>query len=72
MVAHDRIDCAIATGSEQLFSDLTLLPCYRWHRTVIVPKDHPLDAGGRLSYKMLAGLSAGDVHVQLCRAIVAA
>ena len=28
----DRIDCAIATGSEHLFADLTLLPCYRWHR----------------------------------------
>ena len=55
MVAHDRIDCAIATGSEQLFSDLTLLPCYRWHRTVIVPSDHPLTQAGRLSYKVLAG-----------------
>jgi LysR family cys regulon transcriptional activator len=55
MVAHDRIDCAIATGSEQLFSDLTLLPCYRWHRSVIVPKDHPLTTVGRLSYKVLAG-----------------
>ena len=37
MVAQDRIDCAIATGSERLFSELTMLPCYRWHRTVIVP-----------------------------------
>ena len=54
MVAHDRIDCAIATGSEHLFSDLTLLPCYRWYRTVIVPKDHPLSTVGRLTYKVLA------------------
>jgi LysR family cys regulon transcriptional activator len=54
MVAHDRIDCAIATGSEHLFSDLTLLPCYRWHRVVIVPKDHALTTVGRLSYKTLA------------------
>jgi LysR family cys regulon transcriptional activator len=54
MVAHDRIDCAIATGSEQLFSDLTLLPCYRWHRVVIVPKDHALTTVGRLTYKTLA------------------
>jgi LysR family cys regulon transcriptional activator len=54
MVAHDRIDCAIATGSEHLFSDLTLLPCYRWHRTVIVPKDHPLTQVGRLTFKVLA------------------
>jgi len=54
MVASDRIDCAIATGSEHLFSDLTLLPCYRWHRTVIVPKGHPLADGGRLTIKALA------------------
>ena len=55
MVEHDRIDFAIATGSEQLFSDLTLLPCYRWRRVAVVPRDHPLAlAGGRLSYKTLA------------------
>jgi LysR family transcriptional regulator, cys regulon transcriptional activator len=54
MVAGDRIDCAIATGSEQLFADLTLLPCYRWHRTVIVPRSHPLASAGRLSFKALA------------------
>src|SRR3974377_39948 len=54
MVAHDRIDCAVATGSENLFADLTLLPCYRWHRTVIVPKTHPLASGPRLTFKALA------------------
>lgn len=54
MVAGDRIDCAIATGSEALFPDLTLLPCYRWHRTVIVPRAHPLASAGRLSFKALA------------------
>jgi LysR family transcriptional regulator, cys regulon transcriptional activator len=54
MVAHDRIDCAIATGSDHLYSDLTLLPCYRWHRTVIVPHHHPLAAAGRLTFKALA------------------
>jgi LysR family cys regulon transcriptional activator len=54
MVANDRIDCAIATGSEQLFADLTLLPCYRWNRTVIVPKGHPLADGTRLTLKALA------------------
>ncbi|HEY8509792.1 MAG TPA: HTH-type transcriptional regulator CysB [Steroidobacteraceae bacterium] len=54
MVAHDRIDCAIATGSEYLFEDLTLLPCYRWYRTVIVPREHPLASGGRLTFKTLA------------------
>jgi LysR family cys regulon transcriptional activator len=54
MVAHDRIDCAIATGSTHLFSDLTLLPCYRWHRTAIVLKDHPLVKAGKLTFATLA------------------
>jgi LysR family transcriptional regulator, cys regulon transcriptional activator len=54
MVSSDRIDCAIATGSEHLFSELTLLPCYRWHRTVIVPAGHPLADGSRLTLKALA------------------
>jgi LysR family cys regulon transcriptional activator len=54
MVAQDRIDCAIATGSEHLFTDLTLMPCYRWHRTAIVPKDHPLVGAGKLTFRTLA------------------
>jgi LysR family cys regulon transcriptional activator len=54
MVGSDRIDCAVATGSEHLFTDLTLMPCYRWHRTVIVPKGHPLADGARLSFKALS------------------
>ena len=54
MVAGDRIDCAIATGSEALFPDLTLLPCYRWHRTVIVPRGHELASGARLTLRALS------------------
>jgi LysR family cys regulon transcriptional activator len=54
MVAGDRIDCAIATGSETLFGDLTLLPCYRWHRTVIVPRGHALANGGKLTLRALS------------------
>jgi LysR family transcriptional regulator, cys regulon transcriptional activator len=54
MVAQDRIDFAIATGSENRFADLTVLPCYRWHRAVVVPKTHPLASQGRLTLKALA------------------
>jgi LysR family transcriptional regulator, cys regulon transcriptional activator len=54
MVTSDRIDCAIATGSDALFPELTLLPCYRWHRTVIVPRSHPLADGAKLTFKALA------------------
>jgi LysR family cys regulon transcriptional activator len=53
MVAQDRIDCAIATGSEHLFEDLTLLPCYRWHRVIVVPRDHPLAHNPRPTLKAL-------------------
>ncbi len=42
LVAANRIDFAIATGSRQLFSTLVILPCYEWDRIVLVPKGHPL------------------------------
>jgi LysR family cys regulon transcriptional activator len=54
MVAQDRVDFAIATGSESRFADLTILPCYRWHRTVVVPHGHPLTTQGRLTLRALA------------------
>jgi LysR family cys regulon transcriptional activator len=54
MVAQDRIDCAIATGSAQRFAELTLLPCYRWSRVVIVPRAHPLARLERLTYRALS------------------
>ncbi len=42
LVSANQVDLAIATGSQQLFPDLVLLPCYHWHRIVLVPKEHPL------------------------------
>jgi LysR family transcriptional regulator, cys regulon transcriptional activator len=55
MVAGDRVHLAIATGSEALFPELVLLPVYRWHRQVIVPKHHPLARPGapKLSLSIL-------------------
>lgn len=44
MVAANDIDFAIATGSRDLFSDLLLLPGYRWDRKIIVPRNHELAA----------------------------
>lgn len=38
----DRLDLAIATGSAELFPGLVLLPWYRWHRQIVVPRAHPL------------------------------
>jgi len=42
LVSTNKVDFAIATGSQDLFSQLTLLPIYHWHRIVLVPKGHPL------------------------------
>jgi LysR family transcriptional regulator, cys regulon transcriptional activator len=42
LAATDRVDFAIATGISPMFSGLVRLPCYRWHRCIIVPHGHPL------------------------------
>ncbi len=54
MVATDRVQLAIATGSDGLFPGLVLLPVYRWHRQVIVPRKHPLAGIEKLTLKELA------------------
>src|ERR1700684_1129232 len=41
MVSTDRVQLAIATGSEGLFPGLVLLPVYRWERPIIVVRHHP-------------------------------
>lgn len=40
--AKGQVDFAIATEAMHLFQDLIMMPCYRWNRCVLVPKDHPL------------------------------
>ncbi|MGQ9425323.1 HTH-type transcriptional regulator CysB [Gilvimarinus sp. F26214L] len=42
MAADGTVDFAIATEAMELFSDLIMMPCYRWNRCIVVPKDHPL------------------------------
>jgi LysR family transcriptional regulator, cys regulon transcriptional activator len=54
MAALDRIDFAIATGSQSLFEGYVLLPCYRWHRDVVVPRGHPLARHKSPTLKQLA------------------
>ncbi|WP_110685336.1 HTH-type transcriptional regulator CysB [Salinicola aestuarinus] len=53
MVSDGTADFAICTESLELFNDLVLLPCYRWNRCVLVPKDHPL-ATGELTLERVA------------------
>jgi LysR family cys regulon transcriptional activator len=55
MVEARQIDFAIATGGQDLFSDLVMLPCYRWDRTILVPRDHELaQLDGPLTLETLA------------------
>jgi len=42
MAANGGVDFAIATEAMELFGDLIMMPCYRWNRSILVPKDHPL------------------------------
>lgn len=52
--ANGSVDFAIATEAMDLFSDLIMMPCYRWNRCVVVPKDHPLAKIGELSLEDVA------------------
>lgn len=52
--ADGSVDFAIATEALELFSDLIMMPCYRWNRCVVVPQDHPLAAIDRLSLEDIA------------------
>ena len=40
--ADGTVDFAIATEALELFSDLLMMPCYRWNRCILVPKEHAL------------------------------
>lgn len=42
LLSDGAADVAIATEAMEHFEDLVMLPCYQWHRGVVVPEDHPL------------------------------
>ena len=42
LAATGAVDFAIATEGLELFSDLIMMPCYRWNRSVVAPQGHPL------------------------------
>lgn len=49
MAAKGAADFAIATEAMENFSDLMMMPCYRWNRAVLVPRGHPLATLERLT-----------------------
>ena len=52
--ADGTVDFAIATEALELFSDLIMMPCYKWNRAVIVPKNHPLAQTSLLTLEDIA------------------
>jgi LysR family transcriptional regulator, cys regulon transcriptional activator len=54
MARTGRIDLAIATGARNLFEHYVLLPCYRWHRMIVVPTGHPLTQLNDIGLQQLA------------------
>jgi len=47
-------DFAIATEALELYTDLHMLPCYRWNRSILVPKGHPLFEESNISLYKIA------------------
>lgn len=54
MAADGAVDFAIATEALELFSDLVMMPCYRWNRCVLVPRNHPLAQVSKLTLEDVA------------------
>ncbi|CAH0990203.1 HTH-type transcriptional regulator CysB [Sinobacterium norvegicum] len=54
LAADGTVDFAIATEALELFADLVMMPCYRWNRCVLVPKDHPLAKIEKISLEDIA------------------
>jgi len=54
MASDCTVEFAIATEALELFNDLVMMPCYRWNRCVLVPKDHPLTQVSELSLQDVA------------------
>jgi LysR family cys regulon transcriptional activator len=54
MASDGTVDFAIATEALELFSNLIMMPCYRWNRCILVPKDHPLTQLSELTLEDVA------------------
>lgn len=54
LASKGTVDFAIATEALELFDNLIMMPCYRWNRSVIVPKHHPLTKQKPLTLEILA------------------
>lgn len=54
LAARGDADFVIATEGMHLYSDLIMLPCYHWNRSIVVNKDHPLATRSKIQIEDLA------------------
>lgn len=54
MAADGTVDLAIATEGMEHFADLVMMPCYRWNRSIVVPKNHPLAQKSQITLEDVA------------------
>jgi LysR family cys regulon transcriptional activator len=54
LAVNRQVDFAIATEALELFEDLVMLPCYRWNRSIVVPRGHPLASAQSLTLEAVA------------------
>lgn len=54
LAASGQADFAIATEAMEHFTDLIMMPCYRWNRAIVVPKGHPLARNKRPTLEEVA------------------
>ncbi|HEX7027181.1 MAG TPA: HTH-type transcriptional regulator CysB [Gammaproteobacteria bacterium] len=54
MAVSGEVEFAVATEALALYSDLIMIPCYRWNRCVVVPAGHPLTSVQQLTLETLA------------------
>ena len=56
-VAKGSADFAIATEALHLYSDLVMLPCYHWNRSIVVKPGHPLTKLAKITIADIAKYS---------------
>lgn len=54
LASDGTVDFAIATEAIELYSNLIMMPCYRWNRCILVPRDHPLAQSSELTLEDVA------------------
>ncbi len=42
LASNGEVDFAIATEAMEHFTDLVMMPCYKWNRSIVVPEGHHL------------------------------